>query len=203
MVTERRKQRMHQVLLDRQRDLTVICENIHDPHNVSAILRTCDAVGISTVHLLYTSEVFPKLGKKSSASAKKWLEFRRHKNYDELHKLLKADKMTIYATHVNPSSQKIYEVDWTKPAAILLGNEHRGVSEQALKIADKTIYIPMHGMVQSLNVSVAAAVILYEAFRQRFQRQMYPYSSGDKWVKEHFSEWIGETKKSKTNKKVN
>ncbi len=193
---------MHQVLLDRQRDLTIVCENIHDPHNVSAILRTCDAVGISKVHLLYTNEAFPKLGKKSSASAKKWLEFQRHRDYDELHDLLKAQKMMIYATHVDTSSQKIYEVDWTKPAAILLGNEHRGVSQQALKIADKTIYIPMHGMVQSLNVSVAAAVILYEAYRQRLQKQMYPYSSGDRWVNEHFSEWVGETLTLNKNKKV-
>jgi tRNA (guanosine-2'-O-)-methyltransferase len=202
MVTKRRKQRMLRVLLDRQRDLTVICENIHDPHNVSAILRTCDAVGISKVHLLYTNEAFPKLGKKSSASAKKWLEFQRHKDYNNLRDLLKAQKMTIYATHVDPSSQKIFEVDWTQPAAILMGNEHRGVSEQALKIADKTIYIPMHGMVQSLNVSVAAAVLLYEAYRQRLQKQMYPYSTGDRWVDEHFSEWAGENLKLKTDRKV-
>ena len=69
MPTERRKEKMREVLLNRQRDLTVVCENIHDPHNVSAILRSCDAVGISTVHLLYTDEPFPKLGRKSSASA--------------------------------------------------------------------------------------------------------------------------------------
>jgi tRNA (guanosine-2'-O-)-methyltransferase len=201
MVTEKRKQRMLNVLLDRQRDLTVICENIHDPHNVSAILRTCDAVGISQVHLLYTTEAFPKMGKKSSASAKKWLEFHRHKNYDPLRDILKEQKMTIYATHVDPTSQKIYDIDWTKPSAIILGNEHRGVSQDSLKIADQKVYIPMHGMVQSLNVSVAAAVILYEAYRQRWQKQMYPYSATDKWVTDFLTIWAGKTRESKRTKR--
>jgi tRNA (guanosine-2'-O-)-methyltransferase len=201
MVTEKRKQRMHKVLLDRQRDLTVVCENIHDPHNVSAILRTCDAVGISRVQLLYTTEAFPKLGKKSSASAKKWLEFHRYKDHDSLREILKKQNMTIYATHVDPISQKIYDIDWTKPSAIILGNEHRGVSQDSLKIADQTVYIPMHGMVQSLNVSVAAAVILYEAFRQRWQNHMYPYSATDKWVTNYLKTWTGETRESKKTKR--
>jgi tRNA (guanosine-2'-O-)-methyltransferase len=202
MVTEKRKKRMLNVLLDRQRDLTVICENIHDPHNVSAVLRTCDAVGISQVHLIYTTEAFPKLGEKSSASAKKWIEFHRHKDYDTLREVLKDQQMKIYATHVDPASQKIYDIDWTRPSAIILGNEHRGVSQDCLKISDQTVYIPMHGMVQSLNVSVAAAVILYEAYRQRWQKQMYPYSANDEWVSDFLKIWTGKTRDSKTNKKV-
>lgn len=189
MISERRKQRMQNVLRNRQRDLTVVCENIHDPHNVSAILRSCDAVGISKVYLLYTTESFPKLGKKSSASAKKWIEFERYKEYPELQKTLKKENLMIYATHVDPSSKKIYEIDWTLPSAILMGNEHRGLSKEALQIADQAIFIPMFGMVKSLNVSVATAVILYEACRQRLQNQKYPFSTDDSWIAERLEAW--------------
>ena len=80
MPTDSRIKKMKEVLRNRQLDLTVVCENIHDPHNVSAILRSCDAVGITNIHLLYTIESFPTLGKKSSASAKKWIEIIRHRD---------------------------------------------------------------------------------------------------------------------------
>ncbi len=178
MPTARRVEKMHRVLKNRQPDLTIVCENIHDPHNVSAILRTCDSVGISKINLLYTTTKFPKLGKKSSASAKKWIETERFNNHLELKETLKKQAITIYATRVvEHNSKSIYEVDWTKPSAIILGNEHLGVSEDAVAIADHDIYIPMFGMLESLNVSVAAAVILYEACRQRIQKNNYPNPS--------------------------
>ncbi len=175
MPTPRRIEKITRVLKNRQPDLTVICENIHDPHNVSAILRTCDAVGVTAVQLLYTHQEFPKLGKKSSASAKKWVETHRFQTYDALKRSLQEQGFTIYATHLGIApSRSIYEVDWTLPSAIMLGNEHFGVSEEALAIADANIHIPMFGMIESLNVSVATAVILYEACRQRLARGLYP-----------------------------
>jgi tRNA (guanosine-2'-O-)-methyltransferase len=194
MPTGRRLKKMQKVLQTRQHDLTVVCENIHDPHNVSAILRTCDAVGISTVHLLYTRESFPALGKKSSASAIKWLEFQQHRNHSNLRQFLKSRNMTIYATHINRSAKTIYQVDWTKPSAIILGNEHRGVSEDSLQISDFTVKIPMLGMIESLNVSVAAAVILYEIFRQRLQAGMLDQSADENWVKQKLETWIKSVK---------
>ena len=175
MPTPERIEKMRKVIANRQPDLTVICENIHDPHNVSAILRSCDAVGIQSVKLLYTYQEFPKLGKKSSASAKKWLDIERFDDPQRLRSALKAAGYTIYATHLaveNPIS--IYDIDWTAPSAIIMGNEHFGVSDDALAIADHSVYIPMFGMIQSLNVSVATAVILYEACRQRIAKNMYP-----------------------------
>jgi tRNA (guanosine-2'-O-)-methyltransferase len=189
MVTERRTQRIKKILNYRQTDLTVVCENIHDPHNVSAILRSCDAVGVNSVHLLYTSETFPKLGKKSSASAKKWLEFKQHRNHQELHKSLKDQNMMIYATYIDPSAKSIFDVDWTQPAAIIMGNEHRGVSSEALAIADQMIFIPMFGMIESLNVSVATAVTLYEACRQRLLKQQYNQSKDPAWIKQNLNRW--------------
>jgi len=190
MVTERRIQKMKRILNFRQTDLTVVCENIHDPHNVSAILRSCDAVGVDAVQLIYNTETFPSLGKKSSASAKKWLSIKHFKSYPELRKYLKKQDMTLYATYIDPSARSIFEVDWTKPAAIIMGNEHRGVSTEAREIADQLIFIPMFGMIESLNVSVATAVILYEACRQRLLNRQYHDSKDQAWIKRNLNRWL-------------
>lgn len=175
MTTTRRIEKMIRVLKNRQSDLTVVCENIHDPHNVGAIFRSCEAVGVEEIGLLYSNEIFPEIGSNASASAKKWLETKSFKNTSELQQHLKQRGETIYATHLDPEAKSIFEVDWTQPAAIIMGNEHLGVSEDILSIADSTIYIPMFGMIQSLNVSVATAVILYEACRQRINAALYPH----------------------------
>lgn len=191
MPTARRLQKMERVLRNRQLDLRVVCENIHDPHNVSAILRTCDAAGVGMVHLLYTHEEFPQLGKKSSASAKKWIDIQRHRSFEELQQALHRDGMTIYATHLGERAISIYDVDWTQPSAIIMGNEHRGVSDEALAIADANVYIPQFGMIESLNVSVATAIILYEAVRQRLQANRYPNPNLDsEWIAAKLQEWI-------------
>ncbi|MCX7985151.1 MAG: tRNA (guanosine(18)-2'-O)-methyltransferase TrmH [Bacteroidetes bacterium] len=173
MRTERRLQKIATVLKQRQPDLTVVMENIHDPHNVSAILRTCDAVGVHQVHLVYTTTEFPDIGKKSSASARKWVERRKHRTIEECFSALRAEGFKILATHLNEKSTDIYNVDFTEKIAIVVGNEHEGVSHEAATLADRIIQIPMFGMIQSLNVSVATAVILYEAARQRLNAGMY------------------------------
>lgn len=155
------------VLRRRQPDLTVVLENIHDPHNVSAIFRSCDAVGVMRVELLYTHESFPTIGKKSSSSANKWLERRTHRSVARCFATLRAEGFAIYATHLGVEARTLYDLDMTKKVAIVFGNEHRGVSDEAAAAADVNFQIPMMGMIQSLNVSVAAAVSLYEALRQR------------------------------------
>jgi len=175
MPTQRRLEKMQRVIKNRQQDLTVVCENIYDPHNVSAILRSCDAVGVEKIHLYYThGHRFPELGKQSSGSAKKWIDTERHSTGDSLRNTLKDDGFTIYATALEMEAKPIHDIDWTKPSAIIVGNEHNGVSPEALEIADEVIYVPMFGMIQSLNVSVATAVILYEACRQRILQESYP-----------------------------
>ena len=164
---QRRLDKIRKVLSRRQPDLTVVMENIHDPHNVSAILRSCDAVGILRVELLYTLEKFPRIGKKSSSSANKWLERRKHKSVDECYARLRDEGFTIYATQLGESAVSLYELDLRKRVALVFGNEHRGVSDEAAEKADGNFQIPMLGMIQSLNVSVACAVSLYEVLRQR------------------------------------
>ncbi len=163
----------------RQRDLALVLANIHDPHNVSAIYRSCDAFGIPKVYLYYTDTAFPTLGLKSSASARKWVQSARFSDADALMAELKAQGMAVYATSCTPLAKPMEELDFTRPTAIIMGNEHRGVDAVFTAKVDGEVYIPMYGMIQSFNVSVAAAVLLAEASRQRkaaghYERPSYP-----------------------------
>ncbi|MDH3251466.1 MAG: RNA methyltransferase [Ignavibacteria bacterium] len=180
------------VLHRRQPDLTVVLENIHDPHNVSAIFRSCDAVGVMRVELLYTQEDFPSIGKKSSSSANKWLDRRTHRSAGECFATLRAEGFAVFATHLDAEAVSLYDLDMTKKVAIVFGNEHRGVSDETAGSADAIFQIPMMGMIQSLNVSVAAAVSLYEALRQRLKAGAFdsPRLEGDV-LNRLFEDWIG------------
>ncbi len=174
--TDERLQKIIDTAAARQFSLRMVMENIHDPHNVSAIFRTCDAVGVPKLSLLYTFESFPRISKTSSSSANKWIEVEKFNDtkicYDELHN----QGFKIYASMLNKDAKNIYDIDLTKKIALVFGNEKRGVSPEAEKLSDETFYIPMSGMIQSLNVSVAAAVTLYEAQRQRVIKGMYKKS---------------------------
>ena len=171
--TERRKARLLEVLSHRQPDLTLVLANIHDPHNVSAIYRSCDAFGVSQVNLYYTNTPFPALGRKTSASARKWVESVRHKDSEALMTRLRGQGMQVLATSCTPTARPMREWDFTRPTAVIMGNEHSGVEQDLLNVADGELYIPMYGMIQSFNVSVAAAIILSEAARQREAAGMY------------------------------
>lgn len=165
--TQRRRARLAQVLARRQDDLTLVLANIHDPHNVSAIYRSCDAFGVSRVRLYYTSTAFPALGGKTSASARKWVESARYGDAKKLFADLRAGGFQILATSFSVEATPLGQWDFLRPTAVIMGNEHAGVDAELLAQADGELYIPMRGMIQSLNVSVAAAVILAEAARQR------------------------------------
>lgn len=189
-MTERRKEKMLSVLHHRQPGLTVVLEDIHDPHNVSAILRSADAVGILEVQLVYTKDPFPKLGKKSSASATKWIKRRAFTSIGECYNTLRNEGHAIFATHLGKRTTSLYELDLRKKVALVFGNEHRGVSPEAARLADGNFQIPMVGMIQSLNVSVACAVSLYEVFRQRWTVGTYDQPQMKKAELEKlFDEW--------------
>lgn len=176
-ITSRRRAKIEQVLAQRQKDLTLVLANIHDPHNVSAIYRSADAFGVAELHLYYTDTPFPTLGRKSSASARKWVETLRHKTADELQVGLKHQGYQLLATSCSPTARPLNVYDFTRPTAVIMGNEHSGVPEELLPLVDGELYIPMYGMIQSFNVSVAAAIILAEASRQRVEAGMYAQSS--------------------------
>lgn len=191
MITPEREEKIRKVLACKQPTLTVVLENIHDPHNVSAVLRSCDAVGIVDVCLVYHSgQVFPKMGKKSSASALKWIDRRHFRSIEECYDVLRSEGRRIYTTHLEEDAVSLYKLDLTQPVALVFGNEHSGVSEEAVRLADGNFLIPQTGMIQSLNISVACAVTLYEAFRQRKEAGMYDtpqYSEAELQNKLH--EW--------------
>ena len=188
-LTERRLKRIEQTLKQRQPSLSVAIENVHDPHNVSAIFRTCDAVGVPKVNLIYTVEKFPSVHKVISASAFKWVEKENFTSVKSCFDNYKQKGFKVYSSLLDENSISLYDLDFTEKCLIVLGNEHRGVSEEAIQNSDQTFYIPMRGMVESLNVSVAAAVSLYEAQRQRFIKGMYKKSE---LSEEDLNNWIDE-----------
>lgn len=160
------------MLATRQPDLTVCLEQVHKPHNVSAIIRTADAVGVHQVHAVWPTPRTRTLVS-SAAGSNSWVSVKTHPTIADAVTHLKGQGMQILATHLSARAVDFREIDYTRPTCILLGQEKTGITEEALALADQDIIIPMIGMVQSLNVSVAAALILYEAQRQRQNAGMY------------------------------
>jgi tRNA (guanosine-2'-O-)-methyltransferase len=164
--------RINELLDRRQPDLTLCLESVHKNHNLSALIRTADAVGLHEVHAIW----FDRKGKIKGGTAmgsQQWVKVHHHDDTTAAVAQLKAEGKQVLVTHLSPSSVDFREVDYTRPTAIIFGQEKHGVSEQALALADQHVVIPMVGMAQSLNVSVAAAAILYEAQRQRENAGMY------------------------------
>ncbi|CAN5366450.1 tRNA (guanosine(18)-2'-O)-methyltransferase TrmH [soil metagenome] len=167
-MTPERNERLTAVLNKRQPDLTVVLENVFDPHNISAVMRTCDAVGIQDVFIL-NHKIPPhrKWGAKSSSSAAKWLTIHQFINAGECFAELRKRYKKIYTTHLSSDAVGLHELNLTEPVALIFGNEHSGVSDEIVEMADGNFIIPQVGIIKSLNISVACAVTLYEAFRQK------------------------------------
>src|SRR5450755_3744555 len=173
-MTPEREQRLKNVLDKRQDDLTVVLENVFDPHNISAVMRTCDAVGIQDIHVLNTKiSKHKKWGTRSSSSAAKWLTIHQHSDASLCFAELRKKYPLILTTHLSSSSVSLYNIDFTGPVALIFGNEHDGVSEEIRELADGNFIIPQVGMIRSLNISVACAISLYEAFRQKYAVSHY------------------------------
>ena len=170
-----REARIDQVLSRRQPGLTVVLEDVHDPHNAAAVLRSCDATGVLEIHTVLQHETAPgkRPSRATSSSAAKWVPVIRHENITGCYATLRERGMQVVATALTGESVDLYDVDFTRPTAIVMGNEHRGLTAAAIAGADLTVRIPMSGMVESLNISVAAAVALGEAARQRRAAGMY------------------------------
>ncbi|GAA4893963.1 tRNA (guanosine(18)-2'-O)-methyltransferase TrmH [Ferrimonas pelagia] len=164
--------RINAMLDNRQPDLSVYLEYMHKPHNLSAVIRTADAVGIPEVHATWLAEQSHISNHKASGSGQ-WVDIRTHKTTTEAVSHFRSQGMQVLATNLSDSAVDYREIDYTQPTVLMMGNERDGISQEALGLADQDIIVPMVGMVQSLNVSVAAALILYEAQRQRQGAQMY------------------------------
>lgn len=167
-MTGKRREKLLSVLQKRQNNLTVVLENVFDPHNESAVMRTCDSVGIQDIFII-NNRVPPKKkwGFKSGSSAKKWITIHEFKNAEDCFKELRSQYDKILTTHLASDAISLYHIDFTKSIALVFGNERFGVSEEARALADGNFVIPQCGIIQSLNISVACAVAVYEAYRQK------------------------------------
>lgn len=171
-MTPERYARICEMLAARQPDLTVCMEEVHKPHNIAAVIRTADAVGVHEVHAVWPSSRMRTLVS-SAAGSNSWVQVKTHQTIESAVAKMKAKGMQVLATHLSDKAVDFRTIDYTRPTCILLGQEKTGISPGALALADSDIVIPMVGMVQSLNVSVASALILYEAQRQRQNAGMY------------------------------
>ena len=173
-MTPNREERIAAVMKKRQKDLEVILENVDDPHNIGAILRSCDAVGVGRVHLLYTKGKMPRMQElrtKAAASAAKWLEI---KKWTSLEECLADIHAPLFVATLSDAGRAPWDCDFASPCVIAVGNEHDGPSPELVAAADGIITIPMKGFVESFNVSVATAICLAEAMRQRLANGKYP-----------------------------
>ncbi|HET8540268.1 MAG TPA: RNA methyltransferase [Anaeromyxobacter sp.] len=162
-----RKARIDEVVANRTRSLTVVMEAFGDPQNVNAVLRTCEAFGIQDVHAVEGPMKPWDRNKKITQNADKWLDVRRWRSTRECLAHLGAEGFAIYATHLDAAARPLGALPFAGKVALVFGNEHRGVSDDALALADATYAIPMRGFVRSLNVSVAAAISLAIAVERR------------------------------------
>jgi tRNA (guanosine-2'-O-)-methyltransferase len=167
-MTPERNERILTVLAKRQPGLTVVLENVNDPHNISAVMRTCDAVGIQEIYILNTKIGAHEMwSAKASSSAVNWLTIHQFTNLEECIAALRKNFDKIYTTHLSTDAVGLYELNFLENVALVFGNEHDGCSNEIIALADGNFIIPQVGMIKSLNISVACAVSVYEAFRQK------------------------------------
>ncbi len=177
-MTDERRSRIEAVLSKRQPGITVVLENVFDPHNISAVMRSADAIGVQEIFVLNTKiPAHKKWGTRSSSSAEKWLTIHQYENADLLFKELRLRYEVILTTHLSSDAVSLYNTDLTSTTALIFGNEHSGVSEEVRAMGDGNFIIPQVGMIKSLNISVACAVSLYEAFRQKQMAGHYQQQS--------------------------
>jgi tRNA (guanosine-2'-O-)-methyltransferase len=190
-MTPERKEKLLNVLSKRQNDITVVLENVFDPHNISAVMRTCDAVGVQDIYILNTKiPRHKKWGTRSSSSAAKWLTVHQFEEAEECFKCLRQRYSTILTTHLASDAVGLYQLDLTRSIALVFGNEHSGVSEEIRALADGNFIIPQVGIIRSLNISVACAVTLYEACRQKNKAGHYDQAGLDSVIKQDLlKEW--------------
>ena len=189
-MTPERTRKLNDVLSKRQPDIAVVLENVFDPHNISAVMRTCDAVGVQDIYILNTKiPRHKKWGAKSSSSAAKWLTIHQFENASACFSSLRKNYSTILTTHLSSDAMSLHEIYFTKNIALVFGNEHSGVSDEIRELADGNFIIPQVGIIRSLNISVACAVTLYEAYRQKnlaghYDRQRLEQAEFDKLFRE-------------------
>jgi len=178
LVNEERLEKMKNILFKRQDSLRIFLDNVYSNHNLSAIVRTCDAVNIGKLYYRHQKDI--KLNDNITMGTHKWIFTEYISNIEKFYNSMK--EYQIVVTSLDKNSLDFREIDYTKPTLIVMGNEVEGISQTSLKYATHKVTIPMYGMVESLNVSVSTAIILYEAERQRNLKGMYNKKSIDEEI---------------------
>lgn len=181
LLTPNRDKKLRDAIAKKQFNLTIILENVHDPHNIGAVLRSCEGVGITEIFVIYSEESYDDpeqryIGVNASTGTAKWVAINYFDNVDDCIKAVRNKYDKIYATHLTKESKSLYGLDLFESCALMFGNESVGISEEAMQYVDANFLIPMAGMIQSLNISVACAISLFEAQRQRITKGMYDLS---------------------------
>ncbi len=189
LITEQRLEKFARVAAARQ-EMTIIIENVHDPHNIGAVMRTCDSVGIQELYILYTEDHLEESRldhvKGSATGVRKWLDIHLYRDVASCFAAVNSKYDSIYATHLGKESKSLYDLEMTGKVAFLFGNEKAGISEEALSYTKGNFIIPQFGMVNSLNISVACAITLYEACRQRKEAGMYEDGEPNEELYNHY-----------------
>ena len=168
MITKERTFRIDDILTRKQTSLQVMLDDVASSQNISAIIRSCDGVGVLNFYYASKENVDARIHKTITQGTHRWMNRERivYENRVEFLKEKQAKGFQIVVTHLEEKSVSFSKVDYTKPTVLVMGNEKEGISDDVLALADEVIIIPMLGMAQSLNVSVATGLILYEAQRQ-------------------------------------
>lgn len=194
-MTPERRGRLEAVLSKRQNDLTVILENVFDPHNVSAVIRSCDAVGIMEIYLLNTMEPNHRhFDHYSAASAGKWVTLHHYSDLAMCLETVRKKYQRIYTTHLDSESTELYNLNLTESLALVFGNEKKGITEAMRAQSDGNFVIPQWGMVPSLNISVACAISIFEAYRQKAAAGHYQHQKINEGEQRKLLEQWGETR---------
>ena len=172
-VLPRRFERIKNVLNSRMKNLTVLVEAVNKPHNLSAILRTCDAAGVFEANFISEKDKV-KTFNSTAQGSQKWVKLNNHETTISAVSELKKKGFKLYGTTLNERSTDYRNFDYSENTCFVLGAEKWGLSDQLISKVDESIFIPMSGMVQSLNVSVAASILLFEAIRQRESKSLLP-----------------------------
>ena len=193
MLSEKRVERIEEVLSRKQPNLQIFLDNVDSSQNISAIIRSCDGVGVLNFYYANRDDLDVKIHKTITQGSHHWLKRERIDSAQKV-SFLKAKQVEGFQVVVTDLSEKSVfyrEVDYAKPTLIVMGNEKEGISKEVLSLADEVVVIPMQGMAQSLNVSVATALLLYEAERQLDIAGGYdkPQLSSDR-IEELKFEWI-------------
>ena len=168
-LTEERIERISSVLPQRTINIAVVGEHLHDIGNISAVMRSAESFGFLPFHIIEQQQAKYKRSERISKGSEKWLDITKWKDTKACLRDLKKSGYQVVVTALE-GSQPIHTVDFSKPTAIVLGNEKTGVSPEALEEADIRAAIPMNGFTQSFNISVAAAIIFYHAYTDRLKK---------------------------------